>query len=353
MKILFIVTGVGYGDATREHANIKAFVKKYPNIKVMIAGYDNSYEYFKDKYNTIRIQGYKFTEQSLKFSVSRFILSNYRLPFFWTVNTFRLRKHVREFDPDIIISDFEPLGIMLGKLIKKKCVMVFGYDHQLFKQCPHKNKKTIIESKYFNRLYKSADAVIIPNLLGQKTHSKYYSVNPVLRTKPQELDSKENLMEKLGLEREPIMIMLGGSTFGNILAKKIIHFAHLFREDFVMFGSKIGEVTQKNVTYYPYKKNVLEYMKVSKAVITLAGHLTLSECLAFKKPTMVFPIKDHAEQILNAYLMENIFDVHYSLENLRKNIKGFLSDLDTFKNKIPPMEFNGSEQIVDIVSSLV
>ncbi len=59
MKILFVVSGIGYGDATREHANILALKKKYPQARIMVAGYDNSYEYFQKKYPTIRIRGYK------------------------------------------------------------------------------------------------------------------------------------------------------------------------------------------------------------------------------------------------------------------------------------------------------
>lgn len=353
MRILFIVTGVGYGDATREHANIEAFLKNDPDTEIMIAGYDNSYEYFKDKYTTIEIKGYKFTEKALKFSVPSFIWRNYKLPFFWVGSTWKLRKRVRDFNPDVIISDFEPVGIMLSKLIKKKCVMIFGYDPERFDQCPHKNKKTRLEAKYFNILYKSADAVIIPSLLGKKEGpSKHYSVNPIIRTQSEKLLPKEELMEKLNLEREPVLVMLGGSTFGNILAKKITHFAHLFNEDFIILGSKIGELYQKNLTYYPYKENVFEYLKVSKAVITLAGQLTLSECLAFRKPAMVLPIKGHVEQMLNAYTLENISYVKYDLEELRKSIKSFLSNLRSFKSKIPKIEFNGAEQVVDIIHNL-
>lgn len=353
MKILFIVTGVGFGDATREHANIEEFLKRSPDNKVMVAGYDNSYEYFKDKYPTIEIKGYKFTEQALKFSVPSFIWRNYKLPFFWTASTWKIRKKIKDFDPDLIVSDFEPVGIMLSKFIKKDCIMIFGYDPELFNQCPYKNEKTVLEAKYFNTLYRSADDVIIPHLLGKKdTPSKYFSVNPVLRTKPQELPSKDELMDKLKLDEEPVLIMLGGSTFGNLLAEKIIHFSHLFKEHFIIFGSKIEHVPKKNVTYYPYKENVLEYMKVSKAVITLAGHLTLSECLAFKKPTMVFPIKNHVEQILNAYTLEDIYCVKYDLKDLRKNIKSFLSNLSSFKSKIPKIEFNGAKQIVDRIYTL-
>jgi len=352
MKILSIVTGVGYGDATREHANIEAFLKKDPTTEVMVAGYDNSYEYFQDKYPTVKITGYKFSAQDMKFTIPRFLWKNYPLPFKWFGSALKLRSKIKNFKPDIIISDFEPVGIMLSKLIKKKCVMVFGYDPETFRKYPNKNEKMKIEAKYFEALYKMANAVIIPRFLGQKP-SKYFSVNPIVRVKPRDLPTKEELMTKLNLEREPILIMLGGSTFGNILAEKIIKFSQLFDEDFIMFGSRIEHVSQKNLMYYPYKENVLEYLKVSKAVITLGGHLTLSECLAFKKPAMVFPIQDHVEQILNAYTLENVFKVTYDLEELRNNIRDFLDGLGKWKDKIPDVEVNGAEQVVDIVYNLL
>lgn len=354
MRILFVVTGVGYGDATREHANIEAFLKKDPDTKVMVAGYDNSYEYFKDKYPTVQIKGYRFTEKALKFSVPRFIWGNYKLPLFWAGGVLKLKKEVKDFKPDIIVSDFEPVGVMLSKVIKKKCAVIFGYDPELFQKCPYKNEKTILESKYFNMIYKSADAAIIPHLLGKRKRSDhYFSVNPILRAKPRDLPPKEELMKKLGLEKEPILIMLGGSTFGNILADKIMNFSSLFDEQFIMFGSNISYVPQRNVTYYPYKENIFEYLKVSKAVITLAGHLTLSECLAFRKPAMVFPIADHVEQVLNAYALEKVTHVRYNLSELRNNIISFLSELEALRNKIPDIEFNGAEQVVDIVQGMV
>ncbi|MBU4502460.1 MAG: hypothetical protein KKA79_07725 [Nanoarchaeota archaeon] len=356
MRILFAVTGVGYGDATREHANIEAFLKKDPNTKIMVAGYDNSLKYFKPKFPTIEIRGYKFTEQTMKFSAMKFALSNYPLPFKWTADAIKLKKQVKEFNPDIIISDFEPVGMILSRLLKKKGVFVFAYDPQAYKICPYKNPKTNLQAKYFNTLYKSANAVIIPKLLGRKKETykkKYHYVNPIIRTKPSELPPKDELMESLGLEREPIMVMLGGSKFGNILANKIMHFAHLFNEDFIIFGSQIEKKYRKNVKYYPFKKNVLEYMKVSKGVITLGGHLTLSETLAFKKPAMIFPIADHVEQILNAYTLEGVSHVRYNLKDLRKHIKTFLRNLDPLKKRIPKIEFNGSEQIVDIVYNML
>ena len=73
MKILFVVTGIGYGDAIREHAIIKAILKKKPKTEIKIAAYDNSYNYFKGKFPTINIKSYKLPGESMKFKTYLFL----------------------------------------------------------------------------------------------------------------------------------------------------------------------------------------------------------------------------------------------------------------------------------------
>jgi len=41
------------------------------------------------------------------------------------------------------------------------------------------------------------------------------------------------------------------------------------------------------------------------------------------------------------------------MEELRNNIRDFLDGLGKWKDKIPDIEFNGAEQVVDIVQDLV
>ena len=54
-------------------------------------------------------------------------------------------------------------------------------------------------------------------------------------------------MKKLNLEKPPIIVMLGGSLFGKILAKKITNVAsHLSNENFIIFGSKLKIGKRKN-----------------------------------------------------------------------------------------------------------
>ena len=286
MKILFVVTGVGYGDATREHANIKAFLKKDPKTKILVAGYDNSYNYFKNKYPTLKIQGYKMTGKSMKFSVWSFVLRNYLLPFYWSFATIRLRRKVKKFNPDVIITDFEPAGITLAKVLKKKCIAIFGYDPILLRQYKKKNKLSklmLMQTKYLEGLYDQADFVIIPSLTGTKRKSiLYHYVNPVVRKRPGEIPPKNKLMKDLKLKKEPILVMLGGSNFGLKLAKNIIKVAKKVDEEFVIFGTKYNLKTPKNVKHVSFSRDTFKYLKVCKGMITLAGQGSLSEAAFYK-----------------------------------------------------------------------
>jgi len=351
MKILFIVTGVGYGDSKRSHTIINEFLKRDKKTKIKIAGYDKSYDYFKNKFPVIRIAGYKIIGKKMKFKVGSFLLRNYFLPFSWVYHIGKLKKEVKEFDPDIIISDFEPIGSVLAMLLKKPCIFIFGYNPELFEEIPNKNAVTFFQSKYLTRIYRTSKHVLIPSFL-QKKSKKYTIINPILFEESYKLPTQKDLMKKLNLEKQPIIVMLGGSQFGKALSKKIINVAtHLPHEDFIIFGAKLNLRKRKNITYYKFKENYLEYLKVSKAVITLAGQLTLTEALAFKKPIMAFPIKNHIEQLQNAYLLRDNAYVKYDLTKMRKAVCEFLNTM----NQIKPLniETKGSKQIVDYVYNLL
>lgn len=352
MKVLFVVTGVGYGDAIREHAVIKALLRLHPKSRVMVAAYDNSYAYFKDKYNTVKISGYKMLGMSLKFKFLPFLANNYVLPYTWLSVSLRLRKAVASFKPDVIVSDFEPAGILLARFLRKPSLVVFAFDPDAFKEFRGKNRKVALEALYFTRLYKAADLAVIPCLLGRKESRSYAYVNPVVLSKPSELPSKKTLMKRLGLRRPPVLVMLGGSSFGVNLARRLMRVAKSFDEDFIIFGSNVKLPRKSNVRHFPFKPNFLEYLKVCKCVITLGGNLTLSECMVYRKPMLVFPIKDHVEQLLNAHTLRNVALVKYDLKSLRRTLESFLRNLDPIRRKMPDVDPSGADEIARLIAGL-
>jgi len=373
MKILLLVTGVGYGDSTREEANINELMKQDPKTRIVVAGYDNSYRYFRGKLPVIKIKGYRLPGTKLKFNVLPFIFYNYLLPFIWVFFALKIRRAVKAFKPDVIISDFEPTGIALAKLVKKKCIVIFGYDPELYKEYASKHRlswKTRVEAWYFEQIYKKADHVIIPSFFPERISNKlskgegieeqkFSRVHVTVRKGPRDLQPKNVLMKKLGLKKQPIIVMMGGSEFGYSLAKKIRKLTGTFDEEFIAFGGRKKLRSAKNFRHYRFKENFLEYLKVSKGVITLAGQKTLAECAIFKKPMLIFPIKHHVEQEINAYSLRR-YAMTGSAENLKgKNLKNlvglFIARLPELKSKIEQAKIvdGGSKEIAAIVRTLL
>ena len=362
MKVLFVVSGIGYGDAMREHCNIQELKKKYPLSKIMVAGYDHSYDYFKEKYDTIRIIGYKLPGESMNVNAFNFVLKNILLPWYWFFGTLKVRLKAYNFIPDVVISDFEPAGISLAEILGKKCIVVFGFDPLLYKEYKknHKvNMKMKVQATYFEKLYNLAEMVVIPTFKKDKEqHLIYTYINPIIRTEPKELPSENYLMKSFGLKKKPIILILGGSNFGMKLAKNInLIAAENKNEEFIIFGGDLDFKLNDNVRYIKFTDDILKYMKIAKGVITLGGQKTLSEAMVYGKPVLCFPIQNHIEQLLNAYALEDVLIVSHdsSLNAVRKNFNLFLKKIPELNEKVAKRNFssNGSKQFLDIFDLII
>ncbi len=362
MKALFFVTGIGYGDAVREYAIINKLLEKEKGTEVLIAAYDKSYKYFKNKFNTVEIKSFHLPETSFELKLINLLRYNILLPFFWLYYLIKSLIIVRRFKPDLIVTDFEPVGAILAKLTRRKLIIIFGTDPQDLNEFldEQRTKFFSLQAHYLLWMYryeKKASTIIIPSLIGKNTREgKFQFVNPIIRTQPEQLPSEKELIKKLNLRRKPILIMLGGSKFGVSIAHELIHIFDDFDEDFIIFGYDYL-YKKENLTSVMFKENFLEYLKVCKGIITLAGHSTLSEALVYKKPCLVLPIKNHLEQNINAKLLEKNelalvkYPKEVSQEELKKHLQEFLQKINKMQDKLnkSDLQGNGAEQAADII----
>jgi len=333
MRLLVIVTGLGYGDSTRVDAVLKEIEKRKP-VKILVMAYDNSYEYLKDKYETIRIKGYKFEQKGLKFRTGSFLFKNFDIPLSWILNYRENKDKLREFNPDLIISDFEIFSNFLARRLSKKCISIFAFDPELYKEYPYKKNNLNIQAKFLSKTYEISNRVIIPSFIKNKKEGNIHFVNPIIRES--ENKDRNYLMKKIGLKNEPILIMLGGSNYGLELKERINDLKKKFKEDFIFFGGKAK-----------FKGDFLDYLRICKGLITLAGNLTLSEGLFYKKQMLVYPIENHVEQLLNAYSIKE-----YIMIGNRNNVEGDLNQFIAKLNKPfkrPCLKFDGAKQAAKII----
>ncbi len=354
MKYLFVITGIGLGHCTREDSIIKELLNKDKEAKIHIATFGTAYEYFKKKFPLTLIHGQVFTGTTINVKSFKVLKSNLNYPVNYFKNIKILKELITKFDPDVVIVDAQPEGTAAAKSLNKKIIFVYNLDLDLIKK---KNfgiyNWFLLKSVKFN--YKNATKVIIPVLTQTpRIEGKKYYVNPIIRDHPARLADEPTLMKELGFERRPIIVTIGGSKFGMRLVKNIIQVAKYYDELFVIFGVNIKPLSN-NVICLPFKNNFLEYLKISKAVISLAGHSTLSEILFYKKPALIYPISNYIEQYQNSELVKN-FVMLSSLEDIssigiRNTLNEFLKKLGYYEQKIRENKFivNGSFQAANII----
>jgi uncharacterized protein (TIGR00661 family) len=346
MKILFVVTGFGYGDSIRIDSVISEIKKLSPKAKILVIGYSVSYNYFSSKYPCLKMNGYRFPDRDMKFSTSRFMLKNFYLVSRWIKSFMKHKKAILDFNPDIVVSDFEPLGIIIARKLGVKCISIFGFDPETYKTYPHKNMTLNLQAKYISSLYKESDLVIIPSFKKQSRVGNIIYVNPIVRKYSPK--NEISIMRKLRLTKKPILVMLGGSNYGISLANKIGKINQKLKQELIIFG---GREQLPYLHYVKFKENFLDYLQVCSGIITLAGNLTLSECLTLKKPALVLPIKDHVEQQMNAYSLKDVFLVETKQNSLEKSIRNFIKNKEKLLVKLNKLNVkpNGARQAAEMI----
>lgn len=361
MKIFFIITGIGLGHTMREVAIINELKKRDKNLQIKIAGFESSYNYFKNSYQTMRIYGSKFPQSS--FNVNSFKVMLYNLPyiFYFFHDYMKLKKEIKKFNPDIIIVDTQPVGAYTGKNIGIKTISIYNLDLKTWDKYQETASLPItaylqsrFHFKFIADCYKNSDLVIIPTLKKKVSSKDTKFVDPIVRVYPNELPSEKKLRRKLSLRRKPILVMLGGSKFGFSIAEKIVNISQKFDEDFIFFGYK--DTKKSNVTSFRFMENFLEYLKVCKAVILISGHTALSETLIYRKPALIFPFKNYIEHYINVSEIKDISLVKYVDNRLNeKELENYITEL---VSEIPRLEKalkklkvsnKGTKQAVDLI----
>lgn len=358
MKYLFVITGIGFGHTMREEAVIREILRKDKDAEINVATYGMAINYFKKRFPLTEIIGQKFPDTKAEVDASKVIFSNIFYPFQYFSNIAKIKKLIQDYKPDIVISDAEPEAIVAAKKTNTKSVYIYNLDLHNIKFAHDFGLYTYLIKKAVSYSHINASATIIP-ILTQPTRKegKINYIHPIIRDLPQALPLENRLMSEFGFNKQPILITIGGAKFGLKLVKNIVNVARYYDEEFIVFGVNLN-TNLSNVTILPFQPNFLEYLKVGKALISLAGHCTLSETLVYKKPSLIFPIPNYLEQYQNTYLM-NDYCIKGNMDKLgliylRNKINELLENLDNLKNKLKFYNIikNGATEAAEIILQL-
>ena len=322
-KILYGVAGEGMGHAIRSWVLIKELMKKH---KVKVVCGDNAYDFLSKKVNDIeRISALRLMYLRNKVSSIKTVISNIK-------NLKKGRKHsikvvenaIRDFKPDVVISDFEYFSSLSAKRHKLPLVVIDN-NHIISKtkiKIPKRYIKDFLISKLIlNLITGKAIFFFLPTFFYPPVKGKNTRLfPPILR--------KEVLSLKASVKDHILVYQTSKSDTRLIPVLKKID------ENFVVYSMK-DKGTDHNITYKKFNENIFfNDLKDCKAVITNGGFSLIGEALYLNKPILSVPIKGQFEQITNALYLNKLGYGLFSKKISKGVFRRFLSNIDVYKNNL-------------------
>lgn len=207
-----------------------------------------------------------------------------------------LREIVREFQPDAILSDFEPLSAC--PLLQANCeVIALSRQIALFDRTIPLPEEMSFERKMTRTVVRMFTAGA-DRLFGYHYEpASFRCVPPVLRTEIRGLRPEQG---------DHYFVYNHYHTADGGTGEALIEWAARNRREVIAYGfPEIPRGRHGFVDFRPpHRTRVLEDMRTSRGVMTTAGLSTPLEAFLLDKPAVTVPIPGHYEQLANAFHLE-------------------------------------------------
>jgi len=334
MRIIYGVSGEGFGHSSRAKEIISFLLKK--KHEVLILAYGKAYTILRDfkGIKILKIQGIEmFFEKGKELSLKKTVFYNLQSLLNNIKNFREIKNKVDKFKPDIYISDMEPIVPILSYL-KKLPLISIDNQHLLTHfsiNVPWKYQKEYrIAKEAIRMVAPRANSYIILSFTreGLKDKSgRAYLVDPILRKSVLRLKRKKGNYTLVYLTRKD---------------KKIIEILKGVDEKFLVYGYDV-ERKESNLIFRKTGEGFLKDLAGAKAVVASAGFSLISEALYLGKPYFAIPLKGQFEQTINALYLKKSGLGEFSEEPTKKDIEAFLSRLQIYRKKLQEKKINPEE----------
>jgi uncharacterized protein (TIGR00661 family) len=319
MKILYGVCGEGFGHGADASEVVRFLESK--GHEVVIITYDQGYELLKNQFKVVKVEGLHSIYEDGILNHKKTVVFNAKNFLKNIGKRKKLKKFMKAFNPDVCISDIEPIVPILSYFYKKPLISVsmvntFGN----FKTpIPKGHLKHYLIARIVRRLITpKANHRIATSMLNSETPKKGFSlVSPVIRQEIKKLKPKEKNFVLVYLSKK---------------SNHILSVLNKINENFVIYGYNL-EMKKDNLTFKK-RESFLEDLENCKAVISTAGFVLMSEAVYLKKPFFAFPLKGQFEQMFNALVLKENGFGEYSENPSIKEISKFLLNLKNYKRSL-------------------
>lgn len=320
-KIIYGVSGQGFGHSTRSREVLRYLVSK--GHQVLVFTYGQALFFLDEEFDVFEVPGLGLIYKNNKLIYWQTIYQNIyqvaKQSRYWN----KILKKFRSFDPDIVITDFEPLTALLAKLQRVPLISLDN-QHQLT------NTKIKVDKRHRKDLL--ADKLVIKSLVWG---AKYYLVTTFFETPSRRKDTflfspivRKEIRQLIPQDQDYILVYQNSDFEG------LIKILNSIDKKFVIFGANkkgaLGNIEFKDYSSHEW----LKYLANCQAIIATAGLSLISEALYLKKPYLAIPIKKQTEQLVNARYLQELGYGREMMKNNAKEIKDFIRNIPEFKKNL-------------------
>ncbi|MGV8152439.1 MAG: glycosyltransferase family protein [Candidatus Nanoarchaeia archaeon] len=333
MKILYGVCGEGFGHSSRALV-IASYLEKQGH-EVIIMTYGQAYKVLKKRFKIFKIRGLSLIfeknilkkRKTLAHNLNSFPKNLWR----WK----RFHKLMKEFNPDLCITDMEPIIPILRYWYKKPLICIDN-QHRMTNlkiDVPAKyNPDFLLARNVTNAFVGKADYFIITSFSNAKIKKQYknntFIVSPIIR-------DEVNVVKNKVKYGDNVLVYLTKKN------KNILKTLKKLDCKFIVYGYN-KNYTRANLQFKT-RESFLNDLVNCKAIIASSGFTLMSEAIFLKKPYLALPLAGQFEQMLNALFLHQAKFGTYSLELKEKDILDFLNKLKEYKKNLKKYNFDNDK----------
>jgi UDP-N-acetylglucosamine--N-acetylmuramyl-(pentapeptide) pyrophosphoryl-undecaprenol N-acetylglucosamine transferase len=320
MKVLFMTCGIGMGHVSRDITLAKKLEEK--NVDVTFASYGSGYEMLSKQgnYKILKLPDIQLYGGNGELDIKYTAKKSINMPFIFLKSIYHESKIIKELKPDLVIGDSHYSAPITCKMLKIPCILITNELTLNFAELYPDRK--IIEyaenglKRFIEDVSNQCNAIIIPDIensieIPPKLRDITAFTGPFLKRNPSQIEDKNELRKKLGFHEDDtiVLVTVGGSKFGKKLLNLIIDSAKWIdcNKMIIVTGPQISSdfiLDSNKIVKKEFLDDIMEWMKLSDVVISLAGHNTTMELASLGIPSILVPIDNHSEQIKNALNMK-------------------------------------------------
>ncbi|MFA5124605.1 MAG: MJ1255/VC2487 family glycosyltransferase [Patescibacteria group bacterium] len=340
MRIIYGLAGQGFGHSARSREILKHLAAAGHDIKVFT--YGQGAFFLHHDFDVFEIPGLTLSYKNNKVRYFKTLLDNTKKVYGQTRQWNKIKKVFKDFAPELVITDFEPLTALLAKKFRLPLISIDN-QHQLT------NTEIQINKKHLKDLM--ADKAIIKLVIWS---AKYYLVTSFFKTKIKKKNTYlfAPIIRQEVLDMQPAkddyFLVYEGADMGRLteLFKRLPY-------KFVVFGPQ-RQGHEGNIVFKHFDTHEwLMYLNRCRAVIGTAGLSLLSEAIYLKKPYLALPIKHQVEQLINAQYLQRLGYGQFSYDLTSEEFEDFVAHLPQYEERLAFAEACGNKELFEKLDEII